>query len=446
MCVRLCETLFKTKLRAFLTVIIGSLSFIGSLFLAGLLALWWYTPSAVVKLVQEKPKGTHVVPIAGTDNPGRQGDIVFIHGLGGNAIETWTNLETGHSWPATLGSERPNLGIWSVDYDAASSEWQGSAMPIQDRAKNVLKALEAKGIGDRPVIFVGHSLGGLIVKQMLNTAVTLKEEPHLRILDHTRGVVFVATPHVGADAATVLKMLQTKWPELRGTELLDQLKKNDPTLRLLNEWYITGIDPDRIKTQALYEQVAFPGVGMIVEESSAMITIPGSPTSVGIDGDHLTICKPKDSGELICDTLKLFIDANLRPEGKKSDLTIEKYLERFKPVRRTNQLAALKEEFKRTRFTWEAYVTMISTDEKDRWYRIAPAMKANIEEGVHATCYKSDFQDIPVGARVRITGLFNSRHTSSGTTFLEDAKILEVLSLPDEKQGGADTTPPVASP
>ena len=81
-------------------------------------------------------------------------------------------------WPAWLGEELPSIGVWSLNYENAAfksrrltflgrSGYRGFAMPLWDRAKSVLLQLEVAGIGDRPLVFVTHSMGGLLIKQLL---------------------------------------------------------------------------------------------------------------------------------------------------------------------------------------------------------------------------------------------------------------------------------------
>lgn len=59
----------------------------------------------------------------------------------------------------------------------------------------------------RPIIFICHSLGGLVVKQSLITAATYKSynrHPTLgEIFSRTCGVVFFGTPHRGSGKATL---------------------------------------------------------------------------------------------------------------------------------------------------------------------------------------------------------------------------------------------------
>src|SRR5262249_14609615 len=116
--------------------------------------------------------------------------------------DTWVH-PAGGFWPAWLATDFPGLGIWSVEYDAAWLGWTGTAMPIVHRATNLLDLLTTHGLGTRPLCFIAHSMGGLIVKAVLrecaDTAHTTAA--HQQLLDHAQGILFLSTPHTGADLA-----------------------------------------------------------------------------------------------------------------------------------------------------------------------------------------------------------------------------------------------------
>jgi hypothetical protein len=85
---------------------------------------------------------TGLTKIAGWDG-GARVNIVFVHGLGGHASDTWRrNGDATTFWPAWLARDIPGLAAWTLAYDAPpSNNWFGAGMALQDRATNVLECL-----------------------------------------------------------------------------------------------------------------------------------------------------------------------------------------------------------------------------------------------------------------------------------------------------------------
>jgi triacylglycerol esterase/lipase EstA (alpha/beta hydrolase family) len=146
-----------------------------------------------------------LIKVAGW-SAGARLNVVFVHGLGGHAYRTWGwSTEGSTFWPEWLARDIPGLASWTLAYEAPATNWLGTAMPIQDRAKNVLECLlgcrELRGV---PLVFVCHSLGGLVVKQVLRAADGRREfsAETRAFLNSVKGIVFIATPHTGSMQAT----------------------------------------------------------------------------------------------------------------------------------------------------------------------------------------------------------------------------------------------------
>ena len=60
------------------------------------------------------------------------------------------------------------------------SGWADGRCHWMDRAKEVLKELAHRGIGERPIAFICHSLGGLLAKQLLHTGARRGNPPGAR--------------------------------------------------------------------------------------------------------------------------------------------------------------------------------------------------------------------------------------------------------------------------
>jgi PatG Domain/Putative serine esterase (DUF676) len=248
---------------------------------------------------------TELLRVRGCENQARLGDIVFVHGLNGNPRDYWYPAGKPEKyWPAWLGEDLPELGIWSLGYENAALKprWfsvvrpilglrSGFAMPLQDRAENVLHRLELEGIGQKPIVFVTHSMGGLLVKQMLRIAYDHGSKPRRKaILEETRGVCFIATPHIGADLAKWASYFRT----LLGTNVsVGDLQPHEPNLRSLNTWYrnFAGNENSKISTVTYFEMKPSPHGALVVEPGDADPGIPNSGL-YPLDEDHVSICKP----------------------------------------------------------------------------------------------------------------------------------------------------------
>jgi len=242
-------------------------------------------------------------------------NVVFVHGLGGSAYGTWRRGEGEEGfWPVWLVRDIPGLTAWTLDYDAPMTNWIGTAMPIQDRAKNVLECVFGRReLRDAPIVFVCHSLGGLVVKQALRAADGRRAHSAeaQALLDAVKGVVFIATPHTGSMQATLLNKLRLiAWPSASTLDLV----RNNANLRDVNVWYRSWSGP--IRHKVFYEKQG-TSVGLIVGDDSSD---PGllHVDPIGIDADHLSICKPADASDLVYARTRDFVVDEITPRAGSS--------------------------------------------------------------------------------------------------------------------------------
>ena len=80
-------------------------------------------------------------------------------------------------------------------------------MNVFERAANLLELLAGHGIGNRPIVFVTHSLGGILTKLLLRKSLDASDSDWKRISESTRLVVFLSTPHSGSALAKVLSVV-----------------------------------------------------------------------------------------------------------------------------------------------------------------------------------------------------------------------------------------------
>jgi hypothetical protein len=232
--------------------------------------------------------------VGGGDNP--TCDIVFVHGLDGGPHKTWQHdrSEIGDYWPSWVAEAHPEAAVWTVGYEAATSAWFGNDMPIMRRAKTILARLAPNDIGQRPLAFVTHSMGGIIVKQMLRLAEANKHKRYHDFAENTKLLVFVAVPHQGSRLADYLEALRVVF---RPADSARDLRANSLWLCDLNEWFRIFVESRQLEVVSFHEEAKTRGVWVVPHES-ADFGFPGH-LSIGETLDHIQISKPLNRDSLI---------------------------------------------------------------------------------------------------------------------------------------------------
>lgn len=161
-------------------------------------------------------------------------------------------------------------------------------MSLPDRAGEVLDLMVQRGFGERPILFICHSLGGLLAKQILRKSADTTDNQKRAVWSNSRSVLFLATPHCGALGASVLNTFRKAFG---ATISIEDLRAHDAHLRDLYDWYRNHATPPKIQTSTYFEMRSVKGVLPIVNPTSSHPGIGNDP--VPIDEDHLSIAKPR---------------------------------------------------------------------------------------------------------------------------------------------------------
>lgn len=240
-------------------------------------------------------------------------DVVFVHGLRGGPFKSWRIAEDksstksglvekideeagklGTFWPGEwLSSDFPQARMFTLKYKTNLTQWSGASLPLQEVSSMLLEKLVAAGIGNRPVVFVTHSMGGLVVKQMLHKA---KAENIDNLVNNTVGVVFYSCPHFGS------KLADMPWRMglvFRPAPTIGELRSGSPILVELNDFVrhlhkkgvldvlsfcetkvtpiVEGYGGWALRVEIVPIESAYPGFGELVVLEST---------------DHINSCKP----------------------------------------------------------------------------------------------------------------------------------------------------------
>jgi pimeloyl-ACP methyl ester carboxylesterase len=174
-------------------------------------------------------------------------------------------------WPRDLLPKViPQARVLTYGYDTHIRHVVGrpvSTSTLYAHAGDFLAALESNRRKDpsRPLVFVAHSLGGLIVKEALRQSRGYESQPHLRsVFESTSGLVFFGTPHEGADPLGLVHhvvALLTKGVGFRvNDKIVEALSPSAEYQLQLRDEFTRMIDERGWIIHSFQEQYALPGL------------------------------------------------------------------------------------------------------------------------------------------------------------------------------------------
>jgi hypothetical protein len=146
-------------------------------------------------------------------------------------------------------------------------------------AKDLLYSLERQRPKGRSIIFVAHSLGGLLVKDVLRRAQQAEEAEFNDIIESTKAVVFLGTPHRGSPGfagvgeiarhvvSTLLKMDSNK-------AVIRALGLDSPELELSRESFLQQWRTYGFRVKTFQESQGFSGVRLGILSEKVCFNTP----------------------------------------------------------------------------------------------------------------------------------------------------------------------------
>ncbi|KAJ2994689.1 hypothetical protein NUW58_g1486 [Xylaria curta] len=232
-------------------------------------------------------------------------DIVFVHGLGGGSRKTWSKTESlNQYWPKEWlpkDAAFENVRIQSFGYNSDWAKSKDNCLNLHHFGKALLGHLATSPSilsFNTPIILVGHSMGGLVMKKAYILA--RQDATYETLANRVHSMYFLATPHKGSDSARLLKNI------LQATALsrdyVGDLEKGSAALRIINDEFRQY--SREVSLWSFYEteklNIGVLGV-LIVDPESATLGYPDEK-QMPMNADHRSICKfeaPSDPNYIV---------------------------------------------------------------------------------------------------------------------------------------------------
>ncbi|GAW20598.1 hypothetical protein ANO14919_101060 [Xylariales sp. No.14919] len=223
-------------------------------------------------------------------------DVIAIHGINGHWKTTWEDEETGTNWlQHSIPKHLKTARVMAFSYNSAV-QFSKSVSSVANFAEQLLESLMAQRVSGveqyRPMLFICHSLGGIVFKQACNQAYdNARYQPLLKAI---AGVAFFGTPHRGSSIACLGNILgrvlkAASFGANTNAQLLRDLEKGSPVLDDIATTFMNRRYDFQICSFYETDKMDFMS-SVVVDRYSAVLGIEGE-TVVAISGNYCLICR-----------------------------------------------------------------------------------------------------------------------------------------------------------
>ncbi|ORY66267.1 NACHT and WD domain protein [Pseudomassariella vexata] len=246
-------------------------------------------------------------------------ELIFVHGLGGGSRKTWSKeSSSAHFWPKEWLSKDTgfkNVRIHTFGYNSDWAKSKENFLNVHHIGKSFLSEMSTSPYLDGagiPIVFVGHDLGGLVIKKAYMLA--KKDASYEKLSRCFQAIFFLGTPHRGLDGAKVLNnIIHVAYSRAYATDL----ERKSAAIQSINDEF-RHFSAD-IQLWSFYETQKL-SIGLF----SSLVVNPESATlgyreekQMPMNADHQSICKfesPSDPNYLIIrNALASAVNGLIRP-------------------------------------------------------------------------------------------------------------------------------------
>jgi pimeloyl-ACP methyl ester carboxylesterase len=226
--------------------------------------------------------------------------ILFVHGFGGNYQRTWGSL------PDYLAADPrfQDANIYLFGFRTGLLRY--FAAPIAALAQRLKTILLFEQAGYGAVTAIAHSMGGLVLKEAVASALLTGDSNRLKPLRH---VVFCSTPHLGEVKATALAAMGTHFAELRA--LRSQLIETHGVWQTRVR-HVAGADDDIVHeryTARMRVTNVWALSDWIVSRANAS-ALTSDRDVVTVAGSHTSMVKPVNSEDNVYLTISQLLETD----------------------------------------------------------------------------------------------------------------------------------------